>query len=119
VHVLRQQGSRRKAEEGRDSENARFLCLEHIEKKRAARNSTNRLRRRAMKKGSCEDCGFVAKHPCQLDLDHADGDRENDSPENLRTLCANCHRLKTLRGKESLWWQRSRAAADVEGVNEH
>ncbi len=35
-------------------------------------------------------------HPCQLDVDHRDGDKANDAPANLQTLCANCHRLKTF-----------------------
>jgi 5-methylcytosine-specific restriction endonuclease McrA len=30
-----------------------------------------------------------------LDVDHIDGDRFNNDPANLQTLCANCHRLKT------------------------
>jgi 5-methylcytosine-specific restriction endonuclease McrA len=34
-------------------------------------------------------------HSCQLDVDHIDGDHDNNDPENLQTLCANCHRLKT------------------------
>lgn len=43
----------------------------------------------------CECCGFVAVHPCQLDVDHLDGNGANHDPSNLQTLCANCHRLKT------------------------
>lgn len=43
----------------------------------------------------CESCGFKPLHPCQLDLDHIDGDRSNNTPSNHQTLCANCHRLKT------------------------
>lgn len=50
---------------------------------------------RDFKKGFCEICQFVAVHPCQLDVDHIDGDRNNNEPKNLQTLCANCHRLKT------------------------
>ena len=50
----------------------------------------------AHKKTACERCGFVPEHACQLDVDHIDGDHENNDPANLRTLCANCHRLKTL-----------------------
>lgn len=47
-------------------------------------------------KGSlCEVCGFVPQHLCQLDVDHIDGDHDNNDPTNLQTLCANCHRLKT------------------------
>jgi len=48
------------------------------------------------RKNYCENCGFIAIHRAQLDVDHIDGNRENNSPENLRTLCANCHRLKHL-----------------------
>jgi 5-methylcytosine-specific restriction endonuclease McrA len=47
------------------------------------------------KKGYCENCGFLPLHSCQLDVDHIDGDHNNNSKDNLRTLCANCHRLKT------------------------
>lgn len=43
----------------------------------------------------CAMCEFIPKHPCQLDVDHIDGDHSNNSPLNLQTLCANCHRLKT------------------------
>lgn len=47
------------------------------------------------KEDKCCKCGFVPEHPCQLDVDHIDGDRQNNARENLQTLCANCHRLKT------------------------
>ncbi len=43
----------------------------------------------------CEYCGFVALRSCQLDVDHIDGDHNNNDANNLQTLCANCHRLKT------------------------
>lgn len=49
----------------------------------------------AFKKCSCELCGFVPTHSCQLDVDHIDGDHKNNAQGNLQTLCANCHRLKT------------------------
>lgn len=47
------------------------------------------------RKTFCEYCKFIALQPCQLDVDHIDGDKKNNSPENLQTLCANCHRLKS------------------------
>lgn len=47
------------------------------------------------RKSSCEDCGFVPKVLCQLEVDHIDGNHKNNSIENLKTLCANCHRYKT------------------------
>jgi len=48
------------------------------------------------KKDFCESCNFKPLHTCQLDVDHIDGNRKNNKPENLQTLCANCHRLKTI-----------------------
>lgn len=47
------------------------------------------------KKDHCERCGFTG-HPVQLDVDHINGDHNDNSPDNLMTLCANCHRLKSL-----------------------
>jgi hypothetical protein len=55
---------------------------------------------RAAKADTCERCGFVPEHPCQLDVDHHDGDRLNSSSDNLVTLCANCHRLKTFNERQ-------------------
>jgi RecJ-like exonuclease len=50
-----------------------------------------------VKKDFCEACGFPGQR-AQLDVDHVDGDKANDDPSNLQTLCANCHRLKTHKG---------------------
>jgi hypothetical protein len=55
----------------------------------------------AINKGpTCERCGFVPEHPCQLDVDHKDGNKANNDPSNLWTICACCHRLKTFLAKE-------------------
>lgn len=51
---------------------------------------------RIHKKSYCEKCGFVAVHSAQLDVDHKDGNKKNTAVSNLQTLCANCHRLKTV-----------------------
>lgn len=48
----------------------------------------------------CEVCGFVPQHSCQLDVDHINGDHSDNREENLQTLCANCHRLKTFMCKD-------------------
>lgn len=55
---------------------------------------------RKYKKTYCEKCGFTG-HRCQLDVDHIDGNHNNNDIGNLQTLCANCHRLKTwvIKGK--------------------
>ncbi|AUR99099.1 HNH nuclease [Vibrio phage 1.262.O._10N.286.51.A9] len=57
---------------------------------------------RGFKEDKCIICGFIPKHICQLDVDHIDGNHNNNSPENLQTLCANCHRLKTQLNRD---WQ--------------
>jgi 5-methylcytosine-specific restriction endonuclease McrA len=52
------------------------------------------------KKDKCEHCGFIPMHSCQLDVDHINGDHEDNREENLQTLCANCHRLKSYLNKD-------------------
>ena len=59
------------------------------------KSNNNRVKLVQHKKSYCEACGFVAIHRSQLDIDHIDGDHSNNSLNNLQTLCANCHRLKT------------------------
>ena len=59
------------------------------------RYSSKKKEYRTHKKNYCENCGFVAIHKCQLDVDHIDGNHNNNNLDNLQTLCANCHRLKT------------------------
>ena len=48
------------------------------------------------KKDTCEICNFIPKHRCQLDVDHINGIHSDNRVSNLQTLCANCHRLKTM-----------------------
>ena len=55
---------------------------------------------RKHKKQICEECGFIPQIPQQLDVDHIDGNHSNNDPSNLKTLCANCHRLKTFLNEE-------------------
>lgn len=57
---------------------------------------------RAHKKKICEKCGFNAVHKCQLDVDHIDGNHQNNDPSNLQTLCRNCHSLKTWLNKDHI-----------------
>lgn len=41
----------------------------------------------------CEECGITEYNgkPITLQVDHKDGDRENNTFENLQFLCPNCH----------------------------
>ena len=55
-----------------------------------------------IKKENCVICNFIPIHTCQLDIDHIDGNPKNNSVENLQTLCANCHRLKTYQNQDWL-----------------
>jgi len=42
------------------------------------------------KKPTCDRCGFKAKHPAQLLVYHIDGNLNNVTGYNLRTVCLNC-----------------------------
>ena len=69
------------------------------------KNNNNRFSHpyRFHKKDKCEICGFVPEHSSQLDVDHIDGNSSNNNIDNLQTLCANCHRLKTFKNKDGAY----------------
>jgi hypothetical protein len=48
----------------------------------------------------CGVCGLTEwlGQPIPLDVDHTDGNPDNNSPENLRMLCKNCHALTPTYG---------------------
>jgi len=56
---------------------------------------SKRLRKKlANREYKCEVCGNFGIHfdkPLTLQVDHRDGDRFNNSDDNLRWLCPNCH----------------------------
>lgn len=81
----------------------RSICWKCHSKKYGRPNGSKERKRykyTKFKKDYCEDCGFIPKHSCQLDVDHINGNNKNNSPDNLKTLCANCHRLKTYEGRD-------------------
>jgi len=60
--------------------------------------TSSKLRRRliedGLKKEECEECRigpFWNNKPLTLQLDHIDGDRDNNEISNLRIICPNCH----------------------------
>jgi hypothetical protein len=61
-----------------------------------------RLFRAGLKKPQCELCGWCQRAPdgrIPVELDHINGDRNDNRLENLRILCPNCHSLQpTHRG---------------------
>lgn len=69
----------------------RTICKMHARSK-----YESKYEYRGFKGEVCEECGFIPVHHCQLDVDHIDGNHNHNSPDNLQTLCANCHRLKTI-----------------------
>ena len=80
----------------------------------AAKNISKHLKRYLIEKfnNKCSRCGWNKKHPITnvtpLEVDHIDGNAENNSEDNLRLLCPNCHALtphyKNLnRGRGRKW----------------
>ncbi len=68
----------------------------------------------------CSSCGWNKKHSVTgrvpVEIDHIDGDSENNSESNLRLLCPNCHALtptfKNLnKGKGRKWRTLKRTKA--------
>jgi 5-methylcytosine-specific restriction endonuclease McrA len=79
-----------------------------------AKNISGHLRRYLFEKygGKCTQCSWSIVNPTTLtvplEIDHIDGDAENNSEENLRLLCPNCHALtpnfrNLNKGKGRLW----------------
>lgn len=83
----------------------KVYCSRNCKQNASALRTGRNIRRRPYRKNvkcKCELCGFVPVHICQLDVDHIDGNKKNNSIENLQTLCANCHRLKTHYNKDNV-----------------
>ena len=51
-----------------------------------------------IKKDECEKCGYKSKHAEQFNVYHIDGDLNNCSVMNLKTICANCQRIMQKQG---------------------
>ncbi|HEY86071.1 MAG TPA: HNH endonuclease [Chloroflexi bacterium] len=55
----------------------------------------NRLLREGIKAYQCERCGSTEwlGHPIPLEFHHKDGDRTNNTLQNIELLCPNCHSM--------------------------
>ena len=75
-------------------------------------NLKNRLYLVGLKKPKCELCGWAQKTidgRIPVELDHINGDKEDNRIENLRILCPNCHSLQaTHRGKNKGVYKHAR-----------
>jgi len=52
-------------------------------------------------KYTCQICKMRNDLKGFMDIDHKDGDRNNDDVNNVWILCPNCHRIKTIRDREN------------------
>jgi len=55
------------------------------------------------KKSFCEKCNYKSTHQEQFNVFHVDGNLNNCSPLNLKTICANCQRIMQ---KEGVRWKQ-------------
>ena len=75
-----------------------------------------RLIREGLKHAACELCGWAQRAPdgrIPVELDHINGDRNDNRLENLRILCPNCHSLQPTHRGLNQRRARSRRASTV------
>lgn len=68
----------------------------------------------------CESCSLSEwmNNPIPLELEHIDGNNKNNTKENLKLLCPNCHSLtKTYRGKNINGYRKVSKEELIESIN--
>ena len=87
-------------------------------------NKHRKMSLKLTKKDYCENidgrlgfkCTSTILDPCQLQLDHIDGDRYNNDSNNHQTLCACCHAYKTHIEKDHLKRYNKQAATTFNSI---
>lgn len=84
----------------------------------STKNFSRHLVRYLLEKNDCRcsKCGWAEINPitkqCPLEIDHIDGNAENNLEENLQLLCPNCHSLtpnyKNLNFGSGRLWRRKK-----------
>ena len=87
------------------------------------RTCRGRYRYGIQKGNKCEECGFIPEVMAQLEIDHIDGNNKNNDKENLRTLCCNCHALKSYKmrdirhvAEDNPWFGRTHTEETLEKI---
>ena len=62
-----------------------------------------------VKKDLCEKCGYTSNHVEQFNVFHIDGDLNNSSHINLKTICSNCSKILY---KEGVRWKQGDLVPD-------
>ena len=78
----------------------------------------------AVKKDYCENVDSRLGFECtatiigtyQLDMDHIDGDHYHNVPENIQTICKNCHAVKSRENKDHLNFMKKNKRIRQEGA---
>lgn len=68
--------------------------IPRVERGEVNQNNTLRKYLKETKGYSCTECGITDSYngkPITLQVDHIDGNSDNNFPNNLRLLCPNCH----------------------------
>ena len=74
--------------------NSRVPAVPRVPRARRPRVATGKRSYRSHKQAACSRCNFIPEDLCQLDVHHKDHNHKNNNPDNLETVCANCHRLE-------------------------